>query len=172
MKGKHISQTFICPFPHSRFTEVSAVLLRRLKSTNIYRRQSKNLSWRLENKTPKVSSALYYSIASLNLSTTIFKVWCHSRHSFNTRHTLIQYSSSAWTSPARYLPEFGINSCVWVNNSSCWAEGGMPGGNRTLTNHWPTLHPNICPCNKIPHTYNSEGRAGVGGAWVLNLSQP
>ncbi len=50
-----------------------------------------------------------------------FKVWCHSRHSFYlfciflTRHTLIQYSSSGWSSPAGYLPELGINSCVWVN---------------------------------------------------------
>ncbi len=43
-------------------------------------------------------------------------------------HTLIQYSSSGWSSPAGYLPVLGINSCVWVNNSSCWAEGGVPGG--------------------------------------------
>jgi hypothetical protein len=44
---------------------------------------------------------------------------CHSRHSnylfciFHTIHTLIQYSSSGWTSPAGYLSELGINSCVW-----------------------------------------------------------
>ncbi len=80
---------------------------------------------------------------------------------FPTRNTLIQYSFSGWTSPAGYLPELGINSCVWVNNSSCWGEdgeGGVPGGNRTRTNHWPTLHPNICPCTEITHTYNSESR--------------
>ncbi len=84
------------------------------------------------------------------------KVWCHTRHSFYlfciflTRHTLIQYSSSGWTSPAGYLPELGINSCVWVNNSSCWAEGGVPDGIRTRgcrtaaqrTNHGAALHPN------------------------------
>jgi hypothetical protein len=29
-------------------------------------------------------------------------------------------------SPAGYHPELGINSGVWVNNSSCWAEGGVP----------------------------------------------
>jgi hypothetical protein len=51
------------------FAEASAVKLRRLKSTYIYRRQSKNpkISIRLGNKTLKVSSALYYSNASLNL---------------------------------------------------------------------------------------------------------
>jgi hypothetical protein len=32
---------------------------------------------------------------------------------------LRQYSSSGRTSPAGYYPKLGINSCVWVNNSSC-----------------------------------------------------
>ncbi len=30
-----------------------------------------------------------------------------------------------------YLPELGINSCVWLNSSFCWAEGEVPGGIRT-----------------------------------------
>ena len=89
-----------------------------------------------------------------------FKCHAHTWHSFYlfciflTRHTLIQYSSSGWTSSAGYLPELGINSCVWVNNSSCWAKGGVPGGNRTRgcrtasqrTNHWAALHPAELRC--------------------------
>ncbi len=47
-----------------------------------------------------------------------------------------------------------LNSCVWVNNSSCWTEGGVPGVIRTWgcrtaaqrTNHWATLHPTELFC--------------------------
>jgi hypothetical protein len=44
-------------------------------------------------------------------------------------YTLIQYLSLGWTSPAGYLRELDINFCAWVNNSSYWAEGGVPGEN-------------------------------------------
>ncbi len=115
--------------------------------------RGKNINWDFSTSSGKCTSKC--TIAK-NLPTNFFfKVWWHSRHSFYlfciflTRHTLIQYSSSDWSSPAGYLPELGINSCVWVNNSSCWAEGGVPGGIRTRgcrtaaqrTNDWATLHP-------------------------------
>ncbi len=48
-------------------------------------------------------------------------------------------------------------TCVWVNNSSCWAEGGVPGRNRTRgcrtaaqrTNHWAALLPSELRCTLL-----------------------
>ncbi len=102
-----------------------------------------------------MAHVLGFCLSVFILKGFFLKVWRHTRRSFYlfciflTRHTLIQYSSLGRSSPAGHLPELGINSCVWVNNSSCWAEGGVPGGNRTRgcrtaaqrTNHWAALHP-------------------------------
>ncbi len=78
------------------------------------------------------------------------------------------------TSPAGYLPELGINSCVWVNNSSCWAEGGVPGGNWTRgcrtaaqrTNHWAALHPIELRCTLLSCAAPSLSCAAPYGAAV------
>jgi hypothetical protein len=49
-----------------------------------------------------------------------------------------------WTSPVGCHPELGIKSCFWVNNSSFWAGGRVPG--------WATLQQSGAPNRwAMPH---------------------
>jgi hypothetical protein len=72
---------------------------------------------------PRAGRSEVFFLSLVTFLALFFYLFCI----FLTRHTLMQYSSSGCTPPAGYLPLLGINACVWVNNSSCWAEGGVPG---------------------------------------------
>jgi hypothetical protein len=61
---------------------------------------------------------------------------------FFTRHTLIQFSSSGWTSPAGYHPELDIKLLRRGKQFVLLGQGRDAG----RTNHWATLHPDVTFC--------------------------